>query len=204
MVTVPLLTLNHIAVAPLGAFSASVAAGDIIALTGESGSGKSRLLQAIADMLPHDGSAAFNDTPCESMPPTQWRQKVMLLPGRIEWWFDTAGEHFPAGTPDSRQLSALNLPEKHLSQPVSELSTGQKQRLALLRVICRQPAVLLLDEPTANLDQKNTGAVEQLISAWASQPERAVIWCTHDPAQRQRIANRHWLVENSEVKETGL
>lgn len=200
----PLLTLDDIAIAPLAGFSASVMAGDIIALTGESGSGKSRLLHAIADMLPHDGKAAFNNTPCDAMIAPQWRQNVMLLPSHIEWWFDSAREHFPDGTPDSDQLASLNLTEQQLTQPVNELSTGQKQRLALLRVVCRQPAVLLLDEPTANLDHKNTIAVEDLIKAWVRFPERAVIWCTHDPAQRQRVANRHWQVENHQIRETSL
>ena len=203
MVGDSLLRLQNIAVAPVAPFSATVAAGDMIAVSGESGSGKSRLLYALADMIPHEGSAALTNTPCESMPAPHWRQQVMLLPSHIAWWFDTAAEHF-APAPDEAKLKALHLEQALLTKPIGELSTGQRQRLAILRALSRNPRILLLDEPTANLDHNNTLAVEHLIKHWLQQADRAVIWCTHSPEQIARIANRHWQIGQHQVREIAM
>ncbi|MDX1693700.1 MAG: ATP-binding cassette domain-containing protein [Ketobacteraceae bacterium] len=198
-----MLALDSVAVSPLKPFSSTVNPGDRVALSGESGCGKSRFLHGLADLIPHDGSVSLNGTACESTAPPEWRRQVMLLPSRIEWWFDTALEHFPA-SPDEEQLVALNLKTDLLTKPVSELSTGQRQRLAILRALARNPDILLLDEPTANLDGKNTQAVETLMLSWVGAGNRAFIWCSHDPQQIARIANRHWQVSEQQITETAL
>ena len=196
-----LLALESLAVAPLEACSGGMGRGEIIALSGESGSGKSRLLFAIADLIPHEGTASLNGVDCQSLPAPQWRRQVMLVPSRIEWWFDTAAEHFPR-RPSEAELAALNLKADTLTTPVAHLSTGQKQRLALLRALSREPTVLLLDEPTANLDADSTRAVEVLLTEWVKAGERAILWCSHDPEQIARVATAHWQISDHRL--TGI
>jgi phosphate-transporting ATPase len=72
---------------------------------------------------------------------------------------------------------------------VQRLSTGEKQRLALVRVLTLRSRVLLLDEPTSALDSASTAAVESLIAERISDGT-SVIWSTHDNAQARRVASR--------------
>ena len=76
-----------------------------------------------------------------------------------------------------------------LGRPVSRLSTGERQRLALIRALLLGPEVLLLDEPTAALDPASTLAVEALI-AECLESGVGVIWVSHDTDQASRMATR--------------
>ncbi len=93
-------------------------------------------------------------------------------------------------------IAWLGLKMPILQQPVWQLSSGEKQRLALLRGLLLNPQVLLLDEITANLDEQSTRQVEALVQNYVLQPEtqRCAIWVTHDTAQSLRVASRRlWL-----------
>jgi putative ABC transport system ATP-binding protein len=74
-----------------------------------------------------------------------------------------------------------------LEWTVSRLSTGERQRLALARLLALQPQVLLLDEATANLDPPNRDRVEDLIQDYRREQGAAVLWVSHDPDQRRRL-----------------
>ena len=80
-----------------------------------------------------------------------------------------------------------------LDKRASELSGGEAQIAALIRVLQLAPEVLLLDEPTASLDPESSHAIEGLVHAWFdADPEgHASIWVSHDPAQATRMSARH-------------
>src|SRR6185437_10919889 len=80
-----------------------------------------------------------------------------------------------------------------LDKLASELSGGEAQITALIRVLQLAPEVLLLDEPTASLDPDSTRAIEALVHAWFdAQPGRhASMWVSHDRAQAARMSKRH-------------
>lgn len=178
---------------PIGPLDFTLAAGETLSLSGPSGAGKSRLLRAMADLDEHTGTCLLDGTEAQHMAPERWRQQVGYLASESAWWAEHVGAHFPANTDAAikRDLAALDLPETVLQRPVAQLSSGQRQRLALLRLLAGQPAVLLLDEPTANLDGDNFGRVEALIAEYRRRHGVAVLWVGHDAAQRDRVAHRH-------------
>ncbi|HEY9199682.1 MAG TPA: ABC transporter ATP-binding protein, partial [Gammaproteobacteria bacterium] len=157
-------------------------------LSGPSGAGKTRLLRAIADLDPHTGAVSLDGVAAARMAPPDWRRAVALLPADSRWWGECVAEHFPRGSePDPAQVG---LPQAALQWNIERLSSGERQRLALLRVLANQPRVLLLDEPTANLDAENTERIEALIAAYRSKNSAAVIWVSHDAQQIARVADR--------------
>jgi ABC-type iron transport system FetAB ATPase subunit len=196
------LQIKELARSMLGPVNLSVDEGECLCITGPSGGGKSLLLRAIADLDPHDGEVLLDGIPAQDIEPEKWRRQVALLPPESSWWLPQAGDHFHNGMPVS--LERLALSEGILQQPVSRLSSGERQRLALLRLLTNQPRVLLLDEPTANLDTTNTRRVEDVIDAYRDRYQAAVIWVSHDNAQVQRVANRHVELEAGMVHERSL
>lgn len=178
-----------------------IPAGRCTTLSGPSGSGKSRLLRALADLDPHQGEAWIDDHEMASFSGPAWRRQVGLLAAESAWWFEMVGDHFP-GT-DTRLLSLLDLANEAMQWEVSRLSSGERQRLALARLLYNNPRVLLLDEPTANLDQKNIDRVEGLIAQWRQQHQTAVLWVTHDPDQQQRVGEQAWQIADGRIQVAG-
>ena len=183
----------------IGPVSFSLDAGDCLCLSGPSGTGKSLLLRAIADLDPHEGKVWLDGNACDSIAPALWRCRVGLLPPDSSWWLPRAIDHFHDGQPLS--LDSLGLEPGLLGEPVARLSSGERQRLALLRLLANTPRVLLLDEPTANLDPASTLRVEAVIGDFRKTHQAAIIWVSHDSAQIARVANRHLRVSGSELLE---
>ncbi len=161
--------------------------GEILLVQGPSGSGKSRLLRALADLDPHEGNILLDDMPQQRWKPCDWRAAVMYFPAQPAWWRDTAAQHFMS-PPSPDWLAALELAPELLEKPIAMLSSGEQQRLALLRGLVRQPRILLLDEPTANLDDATAIRVESLLQEYlAAAPGRGAVWVSHSAAQAARL-----------------
>ncbi len=184
------------------ALNLSLANGESIGLGGSSGSGKSLLLRAIADMDLHEGDVLLDGVSRSAFSAPEWRRKVGLLPPESRWWRDSAGEHLRM--PTAAPLDELGLNPSILEQPVTELSSGERQRLALARLIANnRPRVLLLDEPTANLDSLNSRRIEELVAAYRHATGAGVIWVSHDPDQLRRVSNRQYRIEAGELHSVG-
>lgn len=171
---------------PLPPVSFTLAAGECVAVTGPSGSGKTLLLRAIADLDPNDGRVTLDGVDQAAVPAPQWRQRVAFVPAESGWWAATVADHL---TPEALPLLAAVGLEDAAAWPVERLSSGERQRLAMVRALALKPRVLLLDEPTANLDAAATAAVEALIVA-ALREGTAVVLASHDREQVARLAGR--------------
>ena len=198
-----MLQVRHLQRPGLSPVSFELNDGECIAVQGPSGSGKSLLLRAIADLDPNQGELRLNGAAREGMTGPAWRRQVIYVPAESGWWSDRVGEHFADWERAIPLLQALFLPAEAHDWPVQRLSTGERQRMALARALVLQPRVLLLDEPTSGLDSEATAAVEQLIGE-RLRDGVGVLWVTHDAAQAKRIASRCLSVENGQVHATIL
>jgi ABC-type iron transport system FetAB ATPase subunit len=182
------LSLENIQAPPLGPLGLELQGGTCTILRGPSGAGKTRLLRCIVDLDPHQGRVRLDGRLREHFAPWQWRRRVGLLSSESRWWADRVGEHFAPGA--QLPFESLGLVPEILSQTVATLSSGERQRLALLRLLANEPQVLLLDEPTAHLDAANTERIETLLSRYRAQRGTTVLWVSHDPGQAARVASR--------------
>jgi len=180
--------------------SFSLSDGECVALSGPSGSGKSLLLRAIADLDPNDGEAYLDDTPRSEMQAPEWRRQVTYLPAEPGWWAERAGDHFTDIAATEALAARLGLPDDVLKAPVSRLSTGERQRLALIRCLGVDPKFLLLDEPTAALDPESCKVVETLLEE-VRQKGTGILWVTHDADQAKTVAARRFNMTKGELRE---
>lgn len=185
----------------LAPVSLTLGAGECATLAGPSGSGKTLLLRAIADLDPVPGAVRLNGTPRENMPAPEWRRRVGYLPADSGWWAETVAEHFVAPDAWSASAAALGLAAGWPHWTVARLSTGERQRLALLRALEVAPEVLLLDEPTSGLDAQAAAAVESLLQARRNEG-LALLWVTHDPAQAERLGGRRLALRHGHLEAT--
>jgi ABC-type iron transport system FetAB ATPase subunit len=180
------LTVQNVAGPHLPPVSFSLISGDILTVRGASGVGKSQLLRALADLSEHTGVITLDGVAQSAIAPAEWRKRVVYVPAESGWWADTVVEHFTA-IPPADWLARLSLAPELIEAPVERLSTGERQRLALLRALMLAPRVLLLDEPTANLDARNTTAMAHLVADYVRAEGSAVVWVTHDATEGDRL-----------------
>jgi len=180
-----------------GPYDLAIEPGECVGLSGASGAGKTLLLRSVADLDPHEGRVSLGDIDCQSVEAPAWRKAVGLLPAESQWWWDTVGPHFPVV--DVQGLAALGFGEEVLGWEVSRLSTGERQRLALLRLLAHRPRALLLDEPTAALDPSNVDQVEVLLEDYRREANAPVLWVSHDPAQAERVADRSYEISRGRL-----
>lgn len=196
------LDVVGLSVGNIGPLNFSLAAGECLTLSGASGAGKTRVLRAIADLDAHLGEVFCRGSRAADLKPSLWRRRVGMLAADSQWWRDRVDEHFPAPPPPAH-LQALDLAPGLLNESVARLSSGERQRLALLRLLANRPEVLLLDEPTANLDADNVSRVEQLVADYQAAEGAAVVWVSHDAAQSLRVAKRHVRLQSGRLSADG-
>lgn len=174
-----------------GPFDLELAAGGCVAISGPSGSGKSLFLRMIADLDPNTGEVALDGEPRDRISAPAWRRKTPYVAAESGWWRDTVAEHFaPARRDHARGLAErLGLSAELFEGPVQRLSTGERQRLAIVRALVLDSPVLLLDEPTASLDPDSARKVEAALADRLA-GGLALVLVTHDPAQAKRL-NAH-------------
>ncbi|MGW4644930.1 thiol reductant ABC exporter subunit CydD [Kitasatospora sp. NPDC004289] len=185
----------------LAPVSLALEPGTVTALTGPSGAGKSTLLAALLGFVPADGGTVrVAGVPLAELDRASWHAQIAWVPQHPYLFAGTVADNLRLARPDATdaQLRAalaaayaadFATPELVLGEQGAGLSAGQRQRLALARALLTDRPLLLLDEPTANLD----GAGEQaVVDALAALPAtgRTVLFVAHRPALLA-IADRH-------------
>ena len=176
-----------------GPYSLRCCAGEVVCLTGASGIGKTRLLRALADLERYNGEVKLSTHNCADLPAPEWRRKVALIPAESRWWFSEVKPHMGNRYSDAellQLLTELGFENDVLGWRVSRLSTGEKQRLSVARVLTRKPEALLLDELGSSLDIDNSTLLESVIISYQKTHHTPVLWVSHDKAQIDRIADR--------------
>jgi putative ABC transport system ATP-binding protein len=195
--------------------SLSIAVGERVAVVGASGSGKTVLLRSLALLDPLDTGELlwYGKTVDRDMVP-RYRSHVVYLhqrPALVEgtvldnltYPFQFAihrDRHF-----DRRQiehwLQVLGRDASFLDKRSRDLSGGEMQITALLRAVQFEPEILLLDEPTAALDQATTQAVEQCVRQWQNErrDKRSFVVVSHNTEQVERMVDRTIQMSNGEV-----
>ena len=174
--------------------------GDIVGLLGPSGCGKTTLLKTLAGLIdPVDGRIWFLGRAFHRMPMPTYRRLVAYVdqtPVMLNMSvLDNLKRPFAyaiadaAYDPEHAQelMDALKLDHGLLAQDAEKLSGGQMKRVNLLRTLLLKPAVLLLDEPTSNLDADTERATEGVIRQYARRDGGACLIATHNFAQARRI-----------------
>lgn len=188
-----------------------VQGGQCLLINGKNGSGKSTLLRIMAGLVkPDQGSIELG------LGALDWRQgkkiireKVMylhqtpyLFDGTVEknlCYVQPASQNLPIEKEDiNKAMAWANL--RHLSQkPVHQLSGGEQQRVALARAWLRAPKVLLLDEPTANLDTESRQRMLTLLASLKKQGTGIVI-ASHDPMHFHTLVDKQLTLHHARLR----
>jgi ABC-2 type transport system ATP-binding protein len=184
--------------------SFDVRRGEVFGLLGPNGAGKTTTLRMIGGLIPpSDGSVAIDGIPFTRESPPALRARIGFLTETPGLWEQIAvrenleiyGRLF--GVPDAaaaaeRVLRLFDLWDRR-DDRVALLSKGMKQKLALARALVHDPPIVLLDEPTANLDPETSRLVRDLLLDLRRQG-RAVVVSTHNLDEVERLADRVGLV----------
>ena len=175
--------------------------GEVLAVVGPSGAGKSTLLRLLAFLeQPHQGRLLFRQQECTvNWPDLSQRRRISMVFQRPQLLRRSVLENVAYGLRlrgernGTEQISAvlrqLGLSDLHQAA-AHTLSGGEMQRVALARALVLRPQVLLLDEPTANLDPYNIGLIEQIVRRTIQEIGSTVIIVTHNIFQARRLAGR--------------
>jgi ABC-type multidrug transport system fused ATPase/permease subunit len=169
----------------------------VLAITGPSGCGKSTLLKVVLGLVqPDSGTVRVGSIDIAELDPDLWRQEIAWVPQRPHLFAATIADNICLGQPGASRsdlesaitdagLSGLlmRLPdglETRLGERGIGLSAGERQRVALARAFLRPASLLLLDEPTANLDGKTEAGILEAIERLCR--NRTALLVAHRPA----------------------
>ncbi|RLM63241.1 phosphate ABC transporter ATP-binding protein [Halorubrum sp. Atlit-8R] len=206
--------------------SIDVDAGEVVAVIGPSGVGKTTLLRTLAlSVEPDEGTVALDGTDAWAVEEAERLalrrrvgmvfQEASLFGGSVarnveyglrvrrSWGDRLASVLRLNGAADAveESLAVVGLEDK-IDQPADALSGGEAQRVSFARALAYDPDVLLLDEPTSDLDPRNTAVIEEAIDE-AKSRGIGVALATHDMHQAERVADRVAVLLDDGITEVG-
>lgn len=187
--------------------------GEMLAIVGPSGSGKSSLLRLLNRLdEPTSGTVYLDGTDYREIAPRELRRRVGMVTQRAFLFPGTVAENLQFG-PRQRgeSLSESRVEELlagvglagYATRDIANLSGGEAQRVSFARTLANLPEVLLLDEPTSALDDDSKREVETIIQQIAGKQGIAGVVVTHDVAQAARLARRALVLEGGRIVRSG-
>jgi iron complex transport system ATP-binding protein len=219
------LTVSYGSRCVLHNISLEVNSGEVLALIGPNGAGKSTLVRAVSGVVPVESGGILNDdfnrppvnllllSPMQrarslavvpqaaSMPPafTVWETILMGRTPYLNFLGQVSAKDEGIARLALQKVDALDLSERR----VGELSGGEQQRVLLARALAQSTPILLLDEPTSNLDLHYQASFMETVSALAHEDNLAVLVALHDLNLAARYADRVALLVDGEIKAMG-
>ena len=191
-------------------FTFSFETSQVYSVLGPSGAGKSSLLRLLNRLdEPTSGEVIFDEQDYREIDPCTLRRQIGYL-FQVPYMFTgTIGDNMRLADPEltdeqiENQLQTVSLALLKPNHDVANLSVGEKQRVALARLLATNPRVVLLDEPTAALDPTHTEKIEALIKHIAEEHQLTVIFVSHDPNQARRLGGEGLLLVAGRLVEHG-
>jgi len=199
----------------LKSVSLTIRPGEFVALLGPSGAGKTTILRLFNGLdSPSEGSIRYRSKNLFDYPITDLRRKVGMVfqtPAILEGTlrdnlliFQRWRKDFAATDGDlAQRLVQVGLTDTGLDQEACSLSGGEQQRLALARTLLNEPDVLLLDEPTSNLDPQLAQRILRRIKKVREELGLTVIMVSHDHQLAAKFAERFIILIDGELVEDG-
>jgi putative ABC transport system ATP-binding protein len=170
----------------------------VTAVLGPSGSGKSSLLRLLCRLAdPDEGVVRFEGHDVRELDPLELRRRACLVPQLPAPVEGTVAHNVALGprlcgreADVGRALEHAGLDGSFAARRPERLSVGEQQRVMLARALALEPEVLLLDEPTAALDEGSRAGVERTLAELAREGHTSMVLVTHERAQAERLADR--------------
>lgn len=187
-----------------------IPANKVTCIVGESGSGKTTLLRLLNKMIScTEGEIYYNNEAISAINSIELRRKIVMLPQTPAIFTGTVKDNLLIGLKfsekplinDEKLIEVLKM--VHLNKPLEEnadkLSSGEKQRLALGRVILMEPTVFLLDEPSSALDEDTERIIIEQLIHYTRQNDKTLIMVTHSKKIAQTYSDNIVEIRNGKV-----
>lgn len=200
------VTYKHI----LNISNLTILPNKVTCIVGTSGSGKTTLLKLLNKMITCDsGEIYYNDTNISNINSIELRRKVIMLPQLPVIYKGTVRDNLLislkfvnkpmiSDTVLSKTLSLVSL-NKSLDELADKLSGGEKQRLALSRILLLNPDVFLLDEPSSSLDDLTEQIIIQQLVTYVRSNKKTLIMVTHSNNVAEKFADTIIHVDNGKI-----
>jgi len=204
-------------------FTAHVSAGDFVIIVGQNGAGKSTLLNNISGKIKiSSGDILFNKKSINSLdetsrarligqlnqnpmincsPSLTVRQNLSIALLKIKNASLRNGLKSLKECKKTKEIQSLFLSEKILNKKMSELSGGQRQLIAFIMTTAVSPKILILDEPTAALDQLASEKMTNLIKQHTSKSQSITFMITHNMEEAAGLGNKIWIIKNGNINQ---
>ena len=182
--------------------------GKFYSIIGQSGAGKSTLLSLLAGLdYPKKGQVLFNGENIKKKGSSYHRRHHVALVFQnynlIDYLTPLENVRLVNKNADRKILSELGLDEKQINRNVLQLSGGQQQRVAIARALVSEAPIILADEPTGNLDSKNSQEVLALLQTMSDRYQQTILMITHNK-NHASAADRVFRMTDGVLKDLGV
>ena len=189
-----------------------IAENKITCIVGKSGGGKTTFLKLLNNMIsPDSGTIKFKGKDLIDFNPIKLRREVPMLPqnpvifsGTIKENFDLALKYADKSQKNENEykdmLDTVGLTEQKLNRSTGDLSGGEKQRVALARILLLEPTILLLDEPSSALDEKTEDLIIKTVVNYIKRKNGTLIMVTHSTQIASKYGDRIVTINNGKIE----